>query len=279
MPKFPKPFFRRDRGRDRGWFVQIGKQQIKLAGGPENKNTEAAASKRYHEVMTEAGRDKSAKPTADLDALTVAEVFDKYLRLGTEASQAAHLRVVSRSHPELRGLAQRRGQNAGAIPEAIPHYRVGRHSTPDWSNAYRRGAIVAIQRPFNWAEELGYISGSPVKKIKKPQPQRRDTHIGPDEFTEIVAHYPEGDPFRDLILFAWTSGCRPQEAGQIEARHVDLETECIIIPKEEAKGKRRVRIIHLHGPALEIVTRLLAMRPRQTVRQRGRKALETLRHR
>jgi hypothetical protein len=33
MPrKFPKPFFRRDRGKDRGWFVQLGKQQIKIGG-------------------------------------------------------------------------------------------------------------------------------------------------------------------------------------------------------------------------------------------------------
>ena len=62
MPKFPKPFFPRDRGRDRGWFVQVGKQQIKLADGPENKETEAAALKRYHEFMADAGRDKSATP-------------------------------------------------------------------------------------------------------------------------------------------------------------------------------------------------------------------------
>ena len=34
--------------------------------------------------------------------------------------------------------------------------------------------------------------------------------------------------------------------------------ECIVIPKGEAKGKRRPRVIHLAGPALEIVGRLLA---------------------
>jgi integrase len=131
----------------------------------------------------------------------------------------------------------------------------------DWSDAYRRGAIVAIQRPFNWAEELGYISASPVKKIEKPQPQRRESHITPGDFAAIAGRYTEGDPFRDLVEFAWHSGCRPQEARHIEARHVHLEDECIVLPKEEAKGKRRARVILLHGRALEIVRRLLAVRP------------------
>jgi hypothetical protein len=36
----------------------------------------------------------------------------------------------------------------------------------DWSAAYRRGAIIAVQRPFNWAEELGYIAANLVKKIR-----------------------------------------------------------------------------------------------------------------
>ena len=130
-----------------------------------------------------------------------------------------------------------------------------------WSGSYRRGAIVAIQRPFNWAEELGYLAASPIKKIKKPQPQKRDNPITPEDFAVLLDYYPEGDTFRDLLLFAWHSGCRPQEARHIEPRHVHLAAECIIIPKDEAKGKRKPRVIHLAPPALEIVTRLLATEP------------------
>lgn len=133
-------------------------------------------------------------------------------------------------------------------------------SRPGWSGSYRRGAIVAIQRPFNWAEELGYIAASPIKRIKKPQPERRDNPVTPGDFAEILSHFPEGDEFRDLILFAWHSGCRPQEARHIEPRHVLLAQALILIPKEEAKGKQKPRVIHLHGPALEIVARLLAIR-------------------
>ncbi len=82
----------------------------------------------------------------------------------------------------------------------------------------------------------------------------------PEDFLAILARLREGDPFRDLFLFLWHSGCRPQEARHIEPRHVQLDQERIVIPKDEAKGKRYPRVIYLHGPALEIVTRLMAVR-------------------
>lgn len=131
-----------------------------------------------------------------------------------------------------------------------------------WSNAYRRGGIVAIQRPFNWAAELGYLPASPIRRVPKPQPQRRENPVTADDFATLVGRYAEGDPFRDLLEFAWHSGCRPQETIRIEARHVQLEARRVVIPKEEAKGRKRPRVIHLQGRALEIVARLLAEHPK-----------------
>lgn len=81
-----------------------------------------------------------------------------------------------------------------------------------------------------------------------------------EDFSLLLSKVDEDDPFRDLLLFAWHSGCRPQEARHIEPRHVHLADACIVIPKEEAKGKRHPRIIHSHGPALDIVRRLFAQR-------------------
>src|SRR5262249_23234095 len=129
-----------------------------------------------------------------------------------------------------------------------------------WSDAYRRGGIVAIQRPFNWAVELGHLADSPIKKVPKPKAQRRESAVSPEDFAVILGRFPEGDPFRDLLEFAWHTGCRPQEARHIEPRHVHLDRQMVVIPKEEAKGKKRPRVILLAGPALEIVTRLVAGR-------------------
>lgn len=41
---------------------------------------------------------------------------------------------------------------------------------------------------------------------------------------------------------------------------MDLERAVVVIPKEEAKVKRYPRFIHLHGPVLEIVRRLMGVR-------------------
>ena len=254
MPHHPKPFFRTGRG----WYVQLGKGQIKLCDGPKNSDTEAAAWERYHLVMTEQTADfPKISPTAD--GPLVAEILDKFLDW-CQKHRAGRTFDWYRDH--IQDFLNRRPE-AGRLPvSALRPFHVvewvDSHGE-DWSAAYRRGAIVAVQRPFNWAEEMGYIPATPIKKIKKPQPQRRESHITAENFSAIAARYAEGDPFRDLLEFAWYSGCRPQESRQIEARHV--QGDCLVIPKEEAKGKRRPRVILLQGRALEIIRRLAGLRP------------------
>src|ERR1700722_19584135 len=118
-------------------------------------------------------------------------------------------------------------------------------SHESWGDTYKRGGIVAVQRALNWAEEMGYITMNPVR---------------PEDFQVILGLLREGDPFRDFFLFLWHTGCRPQEARHIEPRHVQIENQRMVIPREEAKGKRHPRVIYLAGPVLEIVARLLAER-------------------
>ena len=54
MAHQPKPFFRTGRG----WYAQLGKQQIRLSPGPQNAETEKAAWGAFHSLMVE-----RAKPT------------------------------------------------------------------------------------------------------------------------------------------------------------------------------------------------------------------------
>lgn len=133
---------------------------------------------------------------------------------------------------------------------------VDSHST--WGDTFKGGSIIAVKRIYNWGEELGYLDGNPIKKLKKPQAQRRDNHMRPADFENILIHLSERDPFRDIFLFCWHSGCRPQEARHIEPRHVDMDRERIVFPKEESKGKRKARVIYLQGVALDIIRRLMA---------------------
>lgn len=109
-------------------------------------------------------------------------------------------------------------------------------SHTNWSNAYRRGGIVAIQRPFNWAVKLGYIEVNPIRHIEKPRPRRREQIVTPEDWQKIKARYPENDPFRDLLEFCWESGCRPQEGKKIDAHHVDLSRMRVVFPPAGSQG-------------------------------------------
>lgn len=129
------------------------------------------------------------------------------------------------------------------------------HST--WGNTYKRGAIVAVQRLGNWAEEMGYIDHTPLKKVKKPTASRREIYMKPEDYIEILGGLRPGDSFEDIFKFIWFTGARPQEARHIEPRHVQIHHERIVFPAEESKGKRSKRIIYLQGPALEIIKKLM----------------------
>jgi len=49
-------------------------------------------------------------------------------------------------------------------------------SHPDWQGC-RWGAITAVKRAFNWADDEGLIAASPIKKVKKPTMRRRERFI------------------------------------------------------------------------------------------------------
>ena len=268
MARKPSPWYWPERN---GWFTILGGTRRPLGDHPADLPPPVkrkgkwvappAIATAFHTLLaapTPPSRGDNLGTRAA--GLTVSELLDKFLDW-TQKNKAARTYEWYRDH--LQSFLTHLGPKAIAAADLKPFHVVEWADThPNWSNAYRRGAIVAVQRPFNWAEELGYIPASPIKKIKKPQPQRRESHLTPEGFAELIANYAEGDPFRELLTFSWHSGCRPQESIHLEARHVHLDAECVVLPKEESKGKRKGRVILLHGPALDIVRRLLDAKPR-----------------
>jgi integrase len=108
---------------------------------------------------------------------------------------------------------------------------------------------------------MGLIESSPVRHVEKPRAGRRDVVIKPDEFAWILARVVDAE-FRDLVTVCWETGCRPQEILSVEARHVDRAGARWVFPPEEAKGKRRHRVVYLSEAAPEITERLAARWPR-----------------
>jgi len=245
MARIPKPWFREDR---QTYCVTIRGKRHDL--GPDKTE----ADRLFHELMAQKPADP--KPIA---GLSVAKVFDKYL-------DWCHKHREPRTFDWYRDHIQA-FMDTLKQPERMPFADLkpfhviewaDKHDT--WGDSYRRGAIVAIQRPFNWAERLGYIDKSPVRNIEKPAAGRREHAVTPVEFAKIRDHYAEGDPFRELLEFAWETGCRPQEVKKVESHHVQMEKHCIVFPPTEAKGKKRWRVIYMTPRAEQIIANLQATR-------------------
>jgi integrase/recombinase XerC len=191
---------------------------------------------------------------------TVSAILSKYLdwclrhrSLRTHQWYAGHLR----------SFLAHGGESVASLPacQLRPYHVVEWvDAQSDWGNTYSRGAISAVQRAFNWAEELGYIELSRIKRIRKPPAGRRENPMTLEDYQALLSHLPDGDPFRDLLVFVWHTGCRPQEVRHIEPRHVQLDHGRIVFPKAEAKGKQRARVIYLSGPSLAIIERLMKKR-------------------
>lgn len=188
--------------------------------------------------------------------LTVNALITKYL-IWCEKHRAPRSHEWYQGH--LKGFLKYPGIS-DMLATAIKPYCVSEwvDSHDNWGSTYSRSAIVAVQRVWNWAVEQGHLESSPLLRMKKPPAKRREIYMKPEDYQEILALLHHDDPFRDLFLFVWHTGCRPQEVRHIERRHVELDRERIVFPAEESKGKRTKRIIYLQGIALEIITRLMA---------------------
>lgn len=133
-------------------------------------------------------------------------------------------------------------------------------SHPTWGASHQRGAKIAVQRAFRWADRMGIITTNPIRYLPKPEQGKREQLIAPEQHELILAHFKDRS-FRELLDMAWHTGARPQECNRIEARHVELQNRRIVLPPAEAKGKKRYRIIYLNDEALAIVQERLAEHP------------------
>lgn len=264
MARTPRPWFRSERGE---WRVTIRGVDHNLGPHPDGYppprrrgkkwNTPEPVLDRFHELLAE--KPAAPSPVEPKAAVSVAEVFEKFLGW-CQLHRSPRSYEWYRTHIQnfCRSLSQPKALPATSLRPFHVQEWVDQHTT--WGANQKRGAIVAVTRPFNWAARLGHIDASPVRGVEKPKAEKRDSKLTPEHFTELIALVKDR-PFHDLLEFAYEVGCRPQEARQIEGRHVHLDRHRIEIPPEESKGKRRWRVIYLSDKAEAIVRRLLAANP------------------
>ena len=241
--KFPKPFFRKDRG---VWCVQIKKKQINL--GPDKE----AALRKYHEVMSRPPEVKSELVVEILDGFIEAMV--KRVERGTLAP-----RTKEWAQKHIQSFVTSLADRVNLKVEDLKKFHVSQwlDSKPTWGPNHARGAATAVIAAFNWASTEGYIPTNPLRGFQKPKAKRREQFLTLVEYERLLSLVKE-QSFRDVLEFVWETGCRTQEVRVIEAQHVDTESRQVVLPKEIVKGKERARVIVLSEKAAEIVRRLAA---------------------
>jgi len=229
------------------WYVKVRGEFIRLDPDEEK------AQQLYHEIM--AGS-REIKPDAQ-----VAELILEFLawskknhKPGTHKWYKDHLKAFGAHVGQLRLKSLK--------PFHVEQWVEKFCSTDNGSSV--SNAMRTVVRVLNWAKKSGRIAENPLFGMERPTPTVRDVYLMPEEFKKLIAKI-ECERLMDLVVFMRESGCRPQEARHIEARHFSRHNRCLVIPPAEAKGGPKGatedRVILLNDRALEIIKRLSLKHP------------------
>lgn len=239
MARRPKPWFREER---QAWFVTIAGTQHNL--GPTKKE----AYERFYALMRQPKRRK-------VSPHSLVAIIDEFLDWVQK----------HRSPANYEGYRYRLQRFVDRWPDLRPDELRPFH-VEKWADAFkisrttRRNYLRAVKRCMRWAKQQGYIDENPIADLEVPSGESREVVIRRDEFNRILT-FARDERFRELLLAAWETGCRPQEILKVTAGHVDLVNARWVFKKSEAKMKRKVRVIYLGEQSLALTQRLMAENP------------------
>lgn len=230
------------RKQDNCYYTTIRGQSIKLGSADEPYEDIEA---RYGEELA---KSKEAVPRSAWTIAALCEAFldwcDRRRSAGTHQWYKEYLDEFY-AHPGIDKLLASKLR-----PFHVTDWIDARYG--DCSDSTKYNATRAVVRVCNWAVKEGHLDRSPLKGIELPTPLTRESVITPAQFATILARVKD-QAFRDVMLFLWNTGCRPQELRAIEARHVDGDK--VTLTRKQSKGKKHRRVIYLNETAAEIVRR------------------------
>lgn len=277
MARSPSPWFWESR---RSWAVILNGKRHILGEHPEDASAPRKRKgkwivpqqilQRYHALLSAPAVVSPPAAPAKPIVLSVAEVFEKFLGW-CSGNRSSRTYEWSQNHiqsfiNDLKGKALDPTTMSADdlrpfhIGEWVDAHRQAKPGHRAWGPNHSRGAIVAVQRAFSWAEKCGHLARSPIRHVEKPAPKRREQVLTKKVFTSLLAMVKDVE-FRDVLEFAWETGCRVQELRLLEAVHYKPDRSRFELPPDLAKGGKRWRIIYLTPRAAEIVARLVKKHP------------------
>jgi len=251
MPRTAKPWFRKSDG---WWYLNLRKDgqvnQVRLAEGRKAKD---AAMQRYHELMAERAAEKRNRPAIlpPSSGESAWAIIDRFL---THAKTNVERRTFDSYKFFLDQFAVHVGPDLLVKSLKVHHVTEWLDSQTTWGTSTKNGAVGAVRRAFRWATEQGIIPSYPLFGMKAPRKLVREVTLTESEFNRLISKIRDHQ-FRDLLQFAWNTGCRPQESARVDVEHFQREHRRLVIPASKAKGKKAPRVIYLNEAAFEIAER------------------------
>jgi integrase len=250
----PKVYWKKSH---RCYYVNLGGKPVRL--DPD----EGKARDQYHQLM--AGK-RLVKPGCR--AVELLDAFLEHVKVSCSAGTYGFYRRPLKSFADFIGNRRVSDLKTHDVTNWINRcHRVatGKHSKgKPTSDTYRYNLIRAVKRAFRWAENEDYIDVSPVRKVKLPPPRSRDVYLLPEQWGKLVAaigRSRDGGCLLDIVTILKETGCRPQEARNVESRHFDRAERCWVFPVDESKGKKDSRVVLLNKRAFDVCQRLALKHP------------------
>lgn len=189
------------------------------------------------------------KPPAVRDLV---DLYLTWVRDNRAPSTAESLAYLLGSFAAKHGLKKAVDVRPAHVDAWLKTTRAGSPST-------RASYITRLSSMYRWAVRYGHLSSNPVADMPRPTPTVRREHLPPERFPELMQKIGTG-PFRDFVVVMLETGARAEEMMKFTREH--LHNDRLILPAEDAKGRRQPRVVYLgSGPARAIVHRLAEQTP------------------
>ena len=263
------------RGR-RTWIVMYrvaGRAVMETLGTTAQTPSVAQAREHARASMTRA-RDgvnpvaerREAEKEAAVKAMTFGEVAERFLAEHVERNSAPkYAREVRRifDHDVLPRWRDRPAweiakQDVNDLLDAKAGSRERkRKGTRDGAATQANRTLTRLRTLFRWAVDMDLIEADPTTGVRQRIKEKpRDRVLDNDEIRAFWTGCDRlGWPFGALLKLLLLTAQRRDEVGRLRWNELDLDKSTWTIPRERAKSDR-AHIVHLSGPAIEIIKAL-----------------------
>lgn len=235
----PDIWFRKSRGQ---WFAELNGKQKPL--GAEEK----AARIKFAELVAAQGEPTPLPLPTKRTRVSALEICDRFLLWVTAHRKPKTLTIYKHF---VGSFAKMHGRVAAE--DVRPFHVQSWVDAHEWTATTANKAISAVQRAWTWAEQLGILEVSRLRRMPKPANRRHEVALS-EEQAEAVVGAAQTPALADAIRVMLATGMRVQEFRALEIRHLDRANRRAVLQWSEAKGER-TRVIYFPPAAWEIVTR------------------------